>query len=63
MPAIRLGEAVDGYWTEQTFRSLIDRLGEHGLKLAAIENFAVKQWSDVLLAGPRRDAQSLRCRR
>ena len=51
------GQAVDGYWTYETFRTLIDQLGEYGLKLAAIENFAVKQWSDVLLAGPRRDAQ------
>src|SRR5208283_5368506 len=49
------GQASDGYWTEATFRSLIDRLGEYGLKLAAIENFAVRQWSDILLAGPRRD--------
>ncbi len=51
------GRAVDGYWTYETFKSLIDRLGEYDLKLAAIENFAVKQWSDVLLAGPRRDEQ------
>ena len=51
------GKAVEGYWTEATFRDLIDRLDAHGLKLAAIENFAVCQWSDVLLAGPRRDAQ------
>jgi mannonate dehydratase len=51
------GEAVDGYWTYDTFWELIDGLAEYGLKLAAIENFAVKQWSDILLAGPRRDAQ------
>jgi mannonate dehydratase len=51
------GQASDGYWTYETFRALIDRLGEYGLKLAAIENFAVSQWSDVLLAGPRRDEQ------
>ncbi len=54
------GRAVDGYWTYDTFKALIDRLGQHGLKLAAIENFAVRQWSDVLLAGPRRDAQIAR---
>ncbi len=51
------GQAIDGYWTYDTFRALIEQLGEYGLRLAAIENFAVKQWSDVLLAGPRRDAQ------
>ena len=51
------GTAVDGYWTYETFKSLIDELSAHGLKLAAIENFAVKQWSDVLLAGPKRDEQ------
>ena len=51
------GQAVDGYWTYETFKSLIDDLGEYNLSLAAIENFAVKQWSDVLLAGPKRDEQ------
>lgn len=51
------GQAVDGYWTYDTFRALIDELEANGLKLAAIENFAVKQWSDVLLGGPKRDEQ------
>jgi mannonate dehydratase len=51
------GRAVDGYWTYDTFKTLIDELGANGLKLAAIENFAVKQWSDILLAGPKRDEQ------
>jgi len=51
------GNAVDGYWNYEIFKSLIDDLAAHGLTLAAIENFAVKQWSDVLLAGPRRDEQ------
>lgn len=51
------GKAIDGYWDYDTFKSLIDELGGHGLRLAAIENFAVKQWSDVLLAGPERDTQ------
>jgi mannonate dehydratase len=51
------GQAVDGYWTYETFKGLIDELAENGLKLAAIENFAVKQWADVLLAGPKRDQQ------
>ena len=51
------GQAVDGYWDYETFKTLIDELAENGLKLAAIENFAVKQWSDVLLAGPKRDEQ------
>lgn len=51
------GEAVDGYWNYDTFRDLIGRLDAYGLKVAAIENFAVKQWFDVLLAGPKRDEQ------
>ena len=51
------GQAVDGYWSYETFKGLIDELAENGLKLAAIENFAVKQWADVLLAGPKRDQQ------
>jgi mannonate dehydratase len=51
------GAGQDGYWTYATFSELIQRLAGGGLKLAAIENFAVKQWSDVLLDGPRRDEQ------
>ncbi len=54
------GEATDGYWSFETFRTLIDDLAGHGLKLAAIENFAVKQWHDVLLNGSRRDEQLAR---
>ena len=32
-------------------------LDRHGLELAAIENFAVSHWYDILLDGPRRDEQ------
>ena len=51
------GVGQDGYWTYETFADLIDLLASGGLKLAAIENFAVKQWSDILLQGPQRDDQ------
>ena len=51
------GVGQDGYWTYETFADLINLLASGGLKLAAIENFAVKQWSDILLQGPQRDDQ------
>lgn len=44
-------------WTEQTFANLIADLARFDLKLAAIENFAVRHWHDVLLDGPKRDDQ------
>jgi len=45
------------YWTYEVFADLIALLASDGLRLAAIENFAVKQWSDILLDGPQRDQQ------
>ncbi len=51
------GVGVDEDWTEATFRKLIDDLARFDLKLAAVENFAVRHWHDVLLCGPKRDAQ------
>lgn len=51
------GAGVDEDWTEATFRKLIDDLARFDLKLAAIENFAVGHWYDVLLNGPERDVQ------
>jgi len=44
-------------WTEDTFRRLIDDLARHDLQLAAIENFAVAHWHDILLDGPKRAEQ------
>ncbi|MEV8467289.1 mannonate dehydratase [Fluviibacterium sp. DFM31] len=57
------GKAQDDDWTEDTFRKLIDDLARFDLKLAAIENFAVKHWHDVLLDGPRRDEQMAHLKR
>jgi mannonate dehydratase len=51
------GVGQDGYWTYEAFADLIALLAGDGLRLAAIENFAVKQWSDILLDGPERDRQ------
>jgi len=39
------------------FRDLKDRMARFGLELGAIENFAVRHWSDILLDGPRKQAQ------
>lgn len=51
------GMGQSGDWTEALFRGLIDDMAQFDLKLAAIENFAVQHWHDVLLDGPRRDEQ------
>jgi mannonate dehydratase len=48
---------ADELWTYEEMAGLVARLESHGLKLAAIENFSPKFWSDILLDGPRRDAQ------
>ena len=50
-----MGQSDD--WTEETFSSLIDDLARFDLKLAAVENYAVRHWHDVLLGGPKRDEQ------
>lgn len=44
-------------WTAELFAGLVEDLAEHDLKLAAIENFAVCHWHDILLDGPKRDEQ------
>ncbi|MEO1226025.1 MAG: mannonate dehydratase [Pseudomonadota bacterium] len=51
------GRAGAASWSYDTFRDLIDRLGQHDLKLAAIENLPVAGWSDILLDGPDRGRQ------
>lgn len=47
----------DRLWTYEEMAALVARLDAHGLKLAALENFSPKFWSDILLDGPERDAQ------
>lgn len=47
----------DTLWTYDEMHGLVQSLARHGLKLAAIENFSPKFWSDILLDGPRRDEQ------
>jgi len=44
-------------WSFEEFRALQDRMAPFGLQLAAIENFAVRHWSDILLDGPRKHDQ------
>ncbi len=44
-------------WTAETFHRLKADLARFDLELAAVENFAVAHWYDVLLDGPRRDEQ------
>lgn len=52
-PPVPVGER----WTREELVALRRMIEDHGLKLAAIENFEPHFWSDVLLGGPRRDAQ------
>ncbi len=44
-------------WTEAELAGLKRDMNEAGLEFAAIENFDVEHWYDVLLDGPRREAQ------
>jgi mannonate dehydratase len=44
-------------WTHEELTDLKKALNAEGLELAAIENFEVEHWYDVLLDGPKRDAQ------
>lgn len=49
--------ADDQVWTYEELRDLRAAMNAEGLELAAIENFEVPFWYDVLLDGPRRDEQ------
>ncbi len=44
-------------WTAEDLKSLVAGAAAEGLKIEAIENFDPAHWHDVLLDGPRRDAQ------
>lgn len=53
------GEAghSDHLWSVEALTDLRQRIESHGLQLAAIENLDPAHWHDVLLDGPRKDAQ------
>jgi mannonate dehydratase len=50
-------EADDPIWTYEGLRDLKAMINAEGLELEALENFAPVHWHDVLLDGPKRDAQ------
>ncbi len=57
-PGPILGDCTDEtLWTYDYMKSVVDMLGEYGLNVAAMENFAPNFWSDILLDGPRKIAQ------
>ncbi len=64
-PAISRGDDADGWgdcsqdklWSYEELSTLVKSVEAAGLKLAAIENFSPKFWSDILLDGPERGAQ------
>lgn len=64
-PSISSGDDAEGWgdcsgdrlWSYEELAALVASVEGAGLKLAAIENFSPKFWSDVLLGGPDRVAQ------
>ena len=64
-PAISRGDDAEGWgdcsqdrlWTFDDLSALVKTIEAAGLKLAALENFSPKFWSDILLDGPERGAQ------
>ncbi|MDK1373665.1 MULTISPECIES: mannonate dehydratase [unclassified Sinorhizobium] len=52
-PGPILGDcSAETLWSYDYMKSVVDILGEYGLKIAAMENFAPNFWSDILLDGP-----------
>ena len=51
------GLPTEQMWTLDELAGLKREMNAHGLEFAAIENFEVEHWYDVLLDGPRRDEQ------
>ncbi len=51
------GLPTEQMWTLDELSGLKREMNAHGLEFAAIENFEVEHWYDVLLDGPRRDEQ------
>lgn len=47
----------EALWSHERMRDAAGMLARHGLRIAALENFSPKFWSDVLLDGPDRRRQ------
>lgn len=47
----------DAFWSVEYLKGLREDMARHGLELTALENFDPAHWYDVLLGGPKRDAQ------
>jgi mannonate dehydratase len=64
-PCISRGDDAEGWgdcsqdrlWTYEELAALVGSVEAAGLKLAAIENFSPRFWSDILLDGPERASQ------
>lgn len=64
-PSISRGDDAEGWgdcssdnlWSYEELSALVSSVEAAGLKLAAIENFSPKFWSDILLDGPDRATQ------
>jgi mannonate dehydratase len=52
-----VSDPMDGTWNYEWFRDIKAAINAEGLVLEAIENFEPAHWYDVLLDGPKRDAQ------
>ncbi|MBT6145117.1 MAG: TIM barrel protein [Gemmatimonadetes bacterium] len=51
------GRPPEQMWTRDELAALKDDMNAEGIEFAAIENFDVEHWYDILLDGPRRDEQ------
>jgi mannonate dehydratase len=52
------GECIDApLWSYDRLTDLVAMLSRHNLRVAALENISPNFWSDILLDGPKKDAQ------
>ncbi len=52
------GECIDApLWSFERMAFLVEMFGRHGLRIAALENISPNFWSDILLDGPKKQAQ------
>lgn len=48
---------TDEFWSYKELKAIKKEINDHGLELEAIENFDPAHWYDILLDGPKKEAQ------
>lgn len=48
----------DVLWSRDMLEGLVSTMGEHGVRIEALENFSPKFWHDILLDGPEKKGQA-----